>query len=59
MSFFQFQEFIDKYSLIKVHGRKRKLLIEYLTTLSESDKKSLLRQLRFKKGTVEKLLAIK
>jgi hypothetical protein len=59
MSFFQFQAFFEQYDKIKVHGRKRKLLIEYLTTLSDSDKKSLLRQLRFKKGTIEKLLAIK
>jgi hypothetical protein len=56
MSFFQHQAFFEQYDKIKVHGRKRKLLIEYLATLSDSDKKSLLRQLRLKASTIEKLL---
>ena len=59
MSFYQFQEFIEKYDKIKVQAWKIKLLIEYLATLSIPDKKSLLRQLRLKVSTVEKLLAIK
>jgi hypothetical protein len=59
MSFFQHQTFLEKYHTIKVQTRKRKLLIEYLATLSDSDKKALLWQLRLAPKTVEKLLAIK
>jgi hypothetical protein len=59
MSFLKHQAFIEKYDKMKVHGPKRKFLLTYLATLSDSEKKYLLSQIRLRPRTVEKLLAIK
>ena len=59
MSFFGHQAFFEQYYKIKIDRLRKKLLIEYLTPLSDLEKKSLLRQLRLKPSTVEKLLAMK
>jgi hypothetical protein len=58
-TFYPFQTFIEEYYNKKPASFRRRLLVKYLATLSDSDKKALLWQLKLAPKTVEKLLAIK